>query len=159
MSDSLRPYGHSSSGSSVLGTLQARILVWVAIPFTRGTSWPRDQTWVSCVVGRFFTIWATSKTHYSVKLQLKCYKFPYNFPDSHSPYSGTDVRIQGFPLMIRVILDPGLRCKSKNTSCSHGQRSLAGCSPRGHKESDVTEQQSTAQPEKLTTTIWATLPI
>ena len=32
---------------------------WVGIPFSRGSSWPRDQTWVSCIAGRFFTIWAS----------------------------------------------------------------------------------------------------
>ena len=46
-------------GSSVPGILQARILEWVAMPFSRGSSWHRDQTWVSCIAGRFFTIWAT----------------------------------------------------------------------------------------------------
>ena len=46
-------------GSSVLGILQARILEWVAIPFSRGSSPPRDQTQVSCIAGRFFTIWAS----------------------------------------------------------------------------------------------------
>ena len=45
--------------SSVHGTLQARILEWVAIPFSRGSSQPRNQTQVSCIVGRFFTIWVT----------------------------------------------------------------------------------------------------
>ena len=49
----------SPPGSSVHGILQARILEWVAIPFSRGSSWPRDQTWVPCTAGRFFTIWAT----------------------------------------------------------------------------------------------------
>ena len=34
---------------------QARILEWVAISFSRGSSQPRDQTWVSCIAGRFFT--------------------------------------------------------------------------------------------------------
>ena len=48
----------SSSGSSVHGILQARILEWVAIPFSRGSSWPRGQTQVFCTVGRFFAIWA-----------------------------------------------------------------------------------------------------
>ena len=48
-----------SPGYSVRGILQARILKWVAIPFFRGSSWPRDQTQVSCVAGRFFTIWVT----------------------------------------------------------------------------------------------------
>ena len=45
--------------SSVHGILQARILEWVAISFSRGSSRPRDQTPVSCIAGRFFTIWAT----------------------------------------------------------------------------------------------------
>ena len=49
----------SSSGSSVRGNLQARILEWVAMPSFRGPSQPRGQTWVSCIAGRFFTIWAT----------------------------------------------------------------------------------------------------
>ena len=46
-------------GSCIHGILQARILEWVAIPFFRGTSQPRDQTWVSCIAGRFLTVWAT----------------------------------------------------------------------------------------------------
>ena len=41
--------------------LQARILEWVAIPFSRGSSWPRDWTLVSCIVGTFFTVWATGE--------------------------------------------------------------------------------------------------
>jgi len=42
--------------SSVHGTLQARIVEWVAIPFSRGSSQARDQTQDSWVAGRFFTI-------------------------------------------------------------------------------------------------------
>ena len=42
--------------------LQARILEWVASSFSRGSSQPRDQTCVSCTVGRFFTVWATGET-------------------------------------------------------------------------------------------------
>ena len=38
---------------------QVRILEWVVIFFSRGSFWPRDWTWVSCIVGRFFTVWAT----------------------------------------------------------------------------------------------------
>ena len=45
----------SPPGSSVLGILQARILEWVGIPFSRGSSWPRDQTRISCIADRFFT--------------------------------------------------------------------------------------------------------
>ena len=47
----------SPSGSSVHGILQARILEWVAISFSRASSWPRDWTRVSHIVGRHFTIW------------------------------------------------------------------------------------------------------
>ena len=50
-------------GSSVHWILQARILEWVAIPFFRGSSWPRDWIWVACNAGRFFTVWATRKAH------------------------------------------------------------------------------------------------
>ena len=40
------------------GILQARILKWVAFPFSRGSSQPRDQTQVPCIAGGFFTSWA-----------------------------------------------------------------------------------------------------
>ena len=53
------PMDCTPPGSSVHGILQARILEWIAIPFFRGFSWPRNQTQVSCLAGRFFTIWAT----------------------------------------------------------------------------------------------------
>ena len=52
------------TGSSVHGILLARILEWVVISFSRGSSRPRDQTRVSCVssvTGRFFTRWAILK--------------------------------------------------------------------------------------------------
>ena len=41
------------------GILQARILEWVAVLFSGESSQARGQTQVSCIVGRFFTIWAT----------------------------------------------------------------------------------------------------
>ena len=41
------------------GILQARILGWVAFPFSRGSSQPRNWTGVSCIAGRFFTNWAS----------------------------------------------------------------------------------------------------
>ena len=43
----------SPPGSSVHGIIQAGILGWEAIPFSRGSSWPRDQTRVSHIAGRF----------------------------------------------------------------------------------------------------------
>ena len=49
-------------GSSVHGISQTRILEWFAISLFRGSSWPRDWTWVFCIAGKFFeffTAWAT----------------------------------------------------------------------------------------------------
>ena len=56
----------SSPDSSVHGILQTRILEWVAIPFSRGSSQPRDQTPVFCIAGRFFTVWATREAQMCV---------------------------------------------------------------------------------------------
>ena len=53
------PVDCSPPGSSVHGILLARILEWVAYPFSRGFSQPRNQTGVSCIAGGFFTSWAT----------------------------------------------------------------------------------------------------
>ena len=52
------PLDCSPLGSSVCGILQARILEWVVIPLSRGSSLLRYQTQVSCMAGRFFTVWA-----------------------------------------------------------------------------------------------------
>ena len=53
MSNSLWPHGLLPD--RLIGP---RILEWVAIPFSRGSSQSRDQTWITCTVGGFFTIWA-----------------------------------------------------------------------------------------------------
>ena len=55
MSDSCDPTDCSLTGSSVHGISQTRILEWAAISFSRGSSWPRDWAWVSCMAGGFFT--------------------------------------------------------------------------------------------------------
>ena len=77
------PMDCSPPSSSVCEILQARILEWVAIPFSRGSSQPRDWTWVSFIAGRFFTIWATFKwlyvnhiffIHSSVDGHLGCFQ-------------------------------------------------------------------------------------
>ena len=53
------PMDCSPVGSSIHGIFQARILEWVALSFSRRSSQSRDWTWVSCIVGRRFTFWAT----------------------------------------------------------------------------------------------------
>ena len=68
------PMDCNPPGSSVHEIFQARILEWVAISFSRGSSQPRDRTWVSCTAGKFFTDWATSNLPGSRDLA-----FPYRF--------------------------------------------------------------------------------
>ena len=66
------PMDCSLPGSSVHGILQARILEWVAISF-RGSSWPRDWTWVSSIAGRFFyhlSHWVSSMYYAAAAAEL-----------------------------------------------------------------------------------------
>ena len=68
------PMDYSPPGSSVHGILQARILEWVAIPFSRGSSPPRDRTqclMFSTLAGRFFTTGATWEAPKVKRSQLK----------------------------------------------------------------------------------------
>ena len=69
------PMDYSPPGSSVHGISQARILEWVAMPFSRESSQPRDQTHISCTAGRFFTAWATreGETSYCETTQASGY--------------------------------------------------------------------------------------
>ena len=63
----------SLPGSSVHGIFQARILEWVAISFSRGSSRPRDGTQVSRIAGRCFTLWATREAH--IQMHMLCLLF------------------------------------------------------------------------------------
>ena len=65
---------HNPPGSSVHGILRARILEWVAIPFSRESFQPRGQTWVSCIASRFFfclPVWTTGKFLSGIVFNLK----------------------------------------------------------------------------------------
>ena len=69
--------------------LQARRLEWVAIPFFRVSSWPRDQTWVSHIAGRFFTVWANRQAPCGSLLLFSCSVVC----DSLKPYGWQYVRL------------------------------------------------------------------
>ena len=60
------PMDYSLPGFSVHGISQARILEWVAISFSRGSSQPRDRIQVSCIAGRCFTLCATMEANYRI---------------------------------------------------------------------------------------------
>ena len=74
------PMDCSLQVSSVHGIFQARILEWVAISFSRGSSPPRDQTRVSRIVDRRFTVWATREVRNmvicSINVSCTLYYFP-----------------------------------------------------------------------------------
>ena len=69
VSDSLQPLDYT-----VHGILQARILEWVAFPFSRGSSQPRDRTQVSSIAGGFFTSWATREAQRGIQTKEKKYR-------------------------------------------------------------------------------------
>ena len=60
-------------GSSVRGISRARILKWVAIPFSGGSLWTRNQTLVYCIAGRFSTTWTTRKANKQIDPQIHRY--------------------------------------------------------------------------------------
>ena len=62
---------------TVRGTVQARILDWVAFPFSRGSSQLGDWTQVSCIAGGFFAIWATREAQTEFYLAIKIKILPF----------------------------------------------------------------------------------
>ena len=110
----------SPPGSSVHEILQARILEWVFISISRGSSQPRDQTWVSCIVSRFFTVWTRkprkSKTsprtvnYYkgAVSVWYGRWWLVYSEGWSCIPYGGWGFLIKQFWTEIQI-LDPVIR--------------------------------------------------
>ena len=69
--DSCDPMDYSTQSSPVHGVFQARILQWVAISYSRGSSWPRDWSCVSCIAGQFFTTETPGKPkHEMSQLQI-----------------------------------------------------------------------------------------
>jgi len=70
MSNCLWPHGLGPTRLLCPWILQAKILAWVAIPFSREYFQPRDRTQVSCVKGRFFTSWTTREETDTIWFQL-----------------------------------------------------------------------------------------
>ena len=70
----------------------ARVLEWVAIPFSRGSSWSRDRTQVSCTAGRFFTVWATTEALHHLMGGSKNQENPNETPRTgRDPWSGLKI--------------------------------------------------------------------
>ena len=113
---------------TVHAILQARILEWVAFPFSRGSFQLRDLTQVFCIAGRFF--------------------LPAE-PQGKPKNTGVSSLSLLQEIFATQELNPGLlHCRRRQwhptpvllPGKSHGRRSLVGCSPWGHQESDMTER-------------------
>ena len=89
------PMDCSPPGSSVRGTFQAWILEWVFFSFFRGSSWPRDRTRASCIVGRRFTLWATRKAQVlTVWITTNCGKFLKRWENKTTLLVSWEIRVQ-----------------------------------------------------------------
>ena len=100
------PMDCSPPGSSVHGILQESLVQWVAIPFSKGSSRPRDQTQVSFIAGRFFTIWTTreasegraSNSPFKIFFRLCCNQFSSVAQLCPTLCDPTDYSMPGFPV-------------------------------------------------------------
>ena len=111
VSHSLWPLDCSPPGSSGHGMVQARILEWIAIPFARGSSQSRDWTQVTCIAGRFFTIWATYYTLSDLKLSSRW---------EHADRSGERMLLQGpYSLPLPARSGDLLKGKKPNSDIHH----------------------------------------
>ena len=100
----LRPLDCSLPHSSVHGILQARILEWVAMPSSRGSSQPRDQTQVSHITGELFTIWATREALLESSCSLMLSRvLKYNSHQKSWPH--LDTRKQLFMTSQKLVVD------------------------------------------------------
>ena len=79
---------------TVHGTVQARILDWVAFPFSRGSSQLGDWTQVSCIAGGFFASWATreAQTEYYLAIKIKILPFAAKWMKSREYYASWNER-------------------------------------------------------------------
>ena len=77
------PMDCSLPGSSIHGIFQARVLEWVAISFSRGSSRPRDRTQVSHIEGRHFTHWANQE---SPRRSFNYHVSPLDFSQTSAPH-------------------------------------------------------------------------
>ena len=89
------PTDCSPPGSSVYGILQARVLDWVAIPFSRRSSSPRDLIQVSCIAGRLFTIWANREAH---RASQHIFHISVRLLEGYSVYRGGALLTLVFPM-------------------------------------------------------------
>ena len=152
----------SPPGSLVHGIFQAWILEWVAISFSKGSSWPRDETQDSRIVGRCFTIWATREVSLNVtelnskgksKSLVQLFRVGSGktgasqvaqMVKSLPPMQGTQVQSLGWEDPHRWVgRGNGKPLQNLYLENPHWQKSLVGYNPWDHKELDMTNWNNT----------------
>ena len=101
---------YSTPGSSIHGIPQARVLKWVAIPFSRGSPQPRNWTWVSCTARRFFTNWATRKARTLLAFNFEQSNSSKNFKNFMILYSLHFARVSEGQTFINFQFHPTWTC-------------------------------------------------
>ena len=92
---------------AVHGIFQARILEWAAIPFSRESAQPRDQTQVFRIAGRFFTCWATREAQELLETLPNYFpKWPYHFTFSPAMYESFSFSTVWYPKRVLSALSP-----------------------------------------------------
>ena len=143
----------SLSGSSVHGIFQARVLEWIAISFSRGSSQPRNRTRVSRIAGRHFTVWAIREAHIYISPSEKAmashsstlaWKIPWAEEPGGLQSMGSQRVGQGWATSLSLFTFMHWRRKWKPTPVflpgeSRGRGSLVGCHLWGCTELDTTE--------------------
>ena len=132
------PIDCSLLGSSVHGIFQAIVLEWIAISFSRGSSQPRARTWVSRIVDRRFTVWATRE----VLKDLRRSKIFPPFTDSSHPWCVLDV----LPWDLELELSRKMGCGERDPSTRKGGR---------RKENEGNFPQSLSKGRVWTIMVWA----
>ena len=120
MSNSCNPTDCSLPDSSVHGIFQERILEWVALSFSRESSWPRDLTQVSCIAGGFLTDWATREALYS-HLYNRVAKSVFPRPDLTKVVSSKIVQLLSY---VRLFVIPWTAANQASLSITNTQSLL-----------------------------------
>ena len=121
MSDSCDPVDCSLPGFSVHGIFQARVLEWVAISFSRRSSRPRNWIWVSRIVGRRFTVWATREV---LKSSLGYLQYliqpviPKSYANSCQPVANSSIAFWNF-LELSIYFQSSIGWICREGSCEY----------------------------------------